>query len=104
MLSPVQTSPLIHALCFPLILHTCVQENYFGWSLPLHSASWMFSLHLPNEMHLTSSLAPDKMNPWGQLSWHTVPERAGSSPHLGGRTVTPAGFWKMGQRISTKGQ
>lgn len=64
----------------------------------------MFALHLPNEMHLSSSLAPDKMNPWGQLSWHTVPETAGSSPHLGGRTVTPAGFWRIGQRISTKDQ
>lgn len=96
---------LSYLLCASLQFCTRVYTDMIlCWSLPLHRASWMFALHLPNEMHLISSLAPDRMNPWGQLSWHTVPEMAGSSPHLGGKTVTPAGFWRMGQRFSARQQ
>lgn len=96
-------SSLSYLLCASLPFCTHVYTDMIlCWSLPLHRASWMLALHLPNEMHLISSLAPDKTNPWGQLSWHTVPEMAGSSPHPGGRTVTPAGFWRMGQRFSAR--
>lgn len=98
-------SSLSYLLCVSLQFCTHVYTDMIlCWSLPLHRASSMFALHLPKEMHLISSLAPDKTNPWGQLSWQTVPEMAGSSPHLGGRIVTPAGFWRMGQRFSAREQ
>ena len=92
--------------------NTALTRHYieFGFQLdpcgdlPLQAAIWTLALHFPDVVHLTSSLAPDKTNPWRQVSWQIVPGLAGCLPQLGGDTVTPLGFWKVAQWRSIAGE
>lgn len=78
--------------------------NQTNGDLPLQTAVWTLALHFPEVVHLTSSLTPDKMNPWRQLSWQIVPGLAGCLPQFGGDTMTPLGFWKVEQWRSIVGK